>query len=131
MVQSKSGSSSVREVNTGRGRADPRSLVDADAQPFGARVQGLREHNLQGPHRPHMERTSMWPRRNQIAGPGHRPAAPLEGRRRRVEQIPSGADCFNWRPLVELVEGPAPRRIGFAARLQALYGRSPPDGDAK
>jgi hypothetical protein len=61
---------------------------------------------------------------------GHAPAMPAESRRRRLELVPSGDDVFNWRPLLELVEGPRPKRLGFTERLQALYGRGEPEPGA-
>jgi hypothetical protein len=66
-------------------------------------------------------------RRYRLAGPGHAPAAPRESRR-RIEQIPVGTDLFSWRPG-EVAYGPAPRLASMMLRLQALYGRSPPEGD--
>jgi hypothetical protein len=68
------------------------------------------------------------PLRDRRPRAGHAPAMPAESRRRRLELVPSGDDQhFAWRPFVELVEGPRPKRVGFTERLQALYGRSPED----
>jgi hypothetical protein len=51
------------------------------------------------------------PRRHRFAGSGHAPAAPRESRR-RVEQIPTGADCFNWFAGEVVLSVRKPKRIG-------------------
>jgi hypothetical protein len=73
------------------------------------------------------------PTRNRRAGPGHRPAAPTESRR-RIERVPVSENMFSWVPG-ELILGPRPRRQNLAhdviSRCQALYGRSTGEGEAE
>ena len=62
------------------------------------------------------------PRRDRLAGPAHAPARPRESSR-RIEQVPSGADIFAWRPG-EVALGPIPRRRDATmTRITALYHR--------
>jgi hypothetical protein len=72
------------------------------------------------------------PRRNRLAGTGHAPARPRESRR-RIEQIPTGADLFPWRPG-ELILG-IRKRPNLArdtmARCVALYAPSTTKDDAE
>jgi hypothetical protein len=58
------------------------------------------------------------------------PSAPPEMKRRRLESVPSGENSFPWCPN-ETVFGPTPRRDGFWAKLESLYGRGKPDGGAE
>jgi hypothetical protein len=71
------------------------------------------------------------PLRDRRGHVGHAPAMPAESRHRRLELVPSGDDVFNWRPLVELVEGPRLKRVGFTERLQMLYGRGEPEDSGR
>jgi hypothetical protein len=65
--------------------------------------------------------------RHRQRGPNvaHAPAAPAELRRRRTEQIPTGADHFVWF-AGEVVLGPAARRRDdIIAGITALSGEDP------
>jgi hypothetical protein len=68
------------------------------------------------------------PRRYRSSVAGHAPASPPD-HRQRTERTPQGADCFQWRPMIELVVGIGkPKREDVMERLELLYGRSKPDG---
>jgi hypothetical protein len=73
----------------------------------------------------------MMRRRQRRPRAARAPAAPLELRRRRPEQIPTGADVFPWK-VGELIEGVRKPKRGSSVldRCRALYSRSAPDGDA-
>jgi hypothetical protein len=58
---------------------------------------------------------------------GYAPAAPAELRRRRTEQLPTGADHFVWFAGEVALGPPRVYRDETMARLTALYGRSPPE----